>query len=172
MSAQPPTLPGQESWPGQVPQSSGAAPIRRSLDLADPGRRLLGAIIDTLIASIPLILEIRSRIGPSDNVAATAAAFYLGVLVIWFVNDVILTAATGGSIGKLLLRMRVVRLEDWTPIGAGIAMRRWATRVVCNFIPFLGLVDALWIFTGTFRQTLHDKAAQTVVVRVPRGMRP
>jgi uncharacterized RDD family membrane protein YckC len=91
-------------------------------------------------------------------------AFYVTILSVSLLNDVVLTSIAGGTVGKLLLGTRVVRVEDWQPIAAGTAMRRWVAMMVMNFIPFLGIVDGLFIFSGEMRQTLHDRFAETTVV--------
>jgi uncharacterized RDD family membrane protein YckC len=120
-------------------------------------------VIDGVISAVAgafIWIGFRETSGPGPLLA-----FYVVIFGISLLNDVLLTAIAGGTVGKLLLGTRVVRLEDWRPVGAGTAMRRWAAMTVMNLIPFLGLVDPLFIFSGEMRQTLHDRFAETVVVR-------
>jgi uncharacterized RDD family membrane protein YckC len=155
MNPQPPRLPGDDSWlPDRIP-------IPGQENLAGFGQRLAARLIDSVIpGGVTVLLFYAMR----DTGVGSLFARYGPFLGFTLLNDGILTATKGGTIGKLLLGMRVVRLEDQSPVHAATAMRRWASLLVLAFIPFLGLVDSIWIFTGTFRQTLHDKFAETVVV--------
>src|SRR5213594_1216285 len=105
MSERPPLPPGPELWP------SGAVPARGLQELAGFGPRLLARFIDGLIAGVAgglVWMGFRDASG-----AGSLFAFYAMILGITMVNDVALTASKGGTIGKLLLGTRVVRLEDW-----------------------------------------------------------
>jgi uncharacterized RDD family membrane protein YckC len=59
--------------------------------------------------------------------------------------------------------IRVVS-ADGSPIGAGQAWGRAVTRAVLGYIPGVGLVDALMVFSQG-RRTLHDHIASTRVVQ-------
>jgi len=156
MSMQPPPLPEPEL-------SRGVVPAPGLQELAGFGPRLVARMIDGVISGVAgALIWISFRDSSSSG---SLLAFYVTVLGISLLNDVALTAIKGGTVGKLLLGTRVVRVEDWKPVSAGAAGRRWAAMMVLNFIPFLGIVDSLFIFSGTIRQTLHDRFAETVVVR-------
>jgi uncharacterized RDD family membrane protein YckC len=154
MSAQPPQLPG----PGA------GLPPPELFDLAGFGQRLIARIIDTVLTTVPaaLLLFVSTR---ETGRLGSMLGFYVVLLGLSILNDVVLTTIRGGTVGKLLVGTRVVRLPDRHPVTAGIAGRRWASMTVMSLIPILGLIDDLWIFTGQFRQTLHDKFAETIVVR-------
>ena len=155
-----PRLPTPPPWAG--------GPVHSFPELAGYGRRLAARVIDIVVTvGIPAIVAVLL-----DAWADTSSLFlvlYLVPLGFSFLNDVLLTAVAGGTIGKLMLGTRVVRVEDRRPITAGGAMYRWAAMMVLNFIPFMGLVDSVWIFSGEMQQTLHDKAAGTMVVRARLG---
>jgi len=151
MSVQPPPFPAGEGW--STPPGN----------LAGFGQRLIARIIDSVIVAVPLI-----AIFATTRASAGFNQFYLFNALLYavsFLNDVMLTAAKGGTVGKLIVGTRVVGFPDGLPVTGVGAARRWAALSVMGFIPFLGLVDDLWIFTGQTRQTLHDKFAKTVVVR-------
>jgi uncharacterized RDD family membrane protein YckC len=61
---------------------------------------------------------------------------------------------------------RVVLGDEGRPITMGAAVLRWVVMMLLNVITFGGIVDAAYIFSGENRQTLHDRAAGTLVVRV------
>ena len=70
----------------------------------------------------------------------------------------------GQSIAKKILGIKVVR-SDGSPASLGRIF--WLRNVVnglISIIPLYGLIDALFIF-GESRQCLHDKIADTIVVK-------
>ena len=149
-----------------LPEPTPGLPPSEMFNLAGFGQRLVARIIDSVLIAIPLIIYSVTR----DTIGARGVVLSYGLLLgISVFNDVVLTTITGGTAGKLLVGTRTVRLQDRQPVTAGIAGRRWAAMIVMSFIPFLGLIDDLWIFTGQMRQTLHDKFAETIVVRKGRS---
>ena len=70
----------------------------------------------------------------------------------------------GRSIAKKILTIKVVR-SDGSPASLGRLI--WLRNVVnwlISIIPLYGLIDSLFIF-GESRQCLHDKIADTIVVK-------
>jgi uncharacterized RDD family membrane protein YckC len=108
--------------------------------VAGIGRRLLALLIDWLLCEV-----------------IAFAAFHSGYLTIAvFGAEVwLLTALTGFTIGKRLLGLRVVRV-DGKPVGL-----LWA---FVRTLLFLCVVPPL-VYDGDTRG-LHDKAANTIVIRV------
>lgn len=53
------------------------------------------------------------------------AAVIGALLVVSFCNHVILTVLTGGSIGKLICGLRLIRMSDCGKPGLGQAIQRW-----------------------------------------------
>jgi uncharacterized RDD family membrane protein YckC len=76
-------------------------------------------------------------------------------LEIFAVQSWLLTALTGVTVGKRLLGMHVARL-DGKPVGLGWALVRT--------VLLLAVIPAL--FTDRDHRGLHDRAANTVVVRI------
>jgi len=76
----------------------------------------------------------------------------------WF-----LLATSGQTIGKKLLMIRIVSTNGKLPgFLQAVVLRNWL-RVVFSFVPFFGLIDALFIFSDS-RRCLHDYLASTRVV--------
>jgi uncharacterized RDD family membrane protein YckC len=74
--------------------------------------------------------------------------------------------ATGSSLGKALMRFRVVDEKTWQPLGFAPSLLRQAVHVVDAVVCFLGFLLPLW---DARRQTLADKLTGTVCVpRAPR----
>jgi uncharacterized RDD family membrane protein YckC len=109
--------------------------------------------------------------------AASAHATNLSVVIslvamaLWFAYEVPAIAATGQTLGKRLLGIRVVT-ADGGPIGFRRSIQRWipqgAPLLLWGLLFPVQLLDAAWCLWDKPRhQCLHDKAARTIVVNAP-----
>lgn len=129
--------PGHESeYPGQQL----GLPETAAGSVAGVGRRLGALVIDWLLCTV---------------IAVAAFGSQYWTIAIFGVEVWLLTALTGLTVGKRLLGMRVIRL-DGQPVGL-----IWS---FVRTILLLVVVPAV-IFDADLRG-LHDKAANTVVVRI------
>ena len=71
--------------------------------------------------------------------------------------------ASGQTLGKRALGIRVISIEDGGPIGYGRGFIRWIGRIVSAIPIFLGYFWMLW---DKESQCWHDKFASDVVVPV------
>ncbi len=135
----------EQEWPGQrlgLPES-GPRSIARF------GRRLAALVIDWGIALLVAVVFFHYDLGgrsTNTNVWLTPTIFA--------VEQVLFIAIWSGSIGHLLLGMRVVPL---TPKWVGVWRPAVRTVLLCLLIPAL-----IW---DRDQRGLHDKAAGTVLVR-------
>jgi len=147
-------------------------------DYAGFGERLAAILLDGLIVALLSVVP-ASVIGfivltatyPSDQLYATEqqAADAVGVgmgaaILVWCViwwGYVWIGTALGGTWGKRLVGLRVVRISDRQPPGFGLALAR--TLLVWLISYPLG---GLWIIWDGKKQALYDKGPGTVVVRV------
>jgi hypothetical protein len=68
---------------------------------------------------------------------------------------------TGSSIGKSILKFKVVSENTWQPIGFGLSIVRQIAHFVDAIICYIGYLFPLW---DPKRQTLADKIMSTVCV--------
>lgn len=108
-----------------------------------------------------------------DSRSSVASAGLLALTVV-FVLNVILLSVRGQSVGKWLLRIRIVRDSDNERVGflRGFLLRDGVTLLI-KLAPFVGTIyvwiDSLFIFNAE-RRCLHDFIAGTRVVQVqPEG---
>ncbi|WP_181923852.1 RDD family protein [Streptomyces inhibens] len=143
--------------------------------LGNQGLRLLAIVIDLAIVSVALSL-VSAVVGlvvtfghPTDN-----SPFYLPLLLALaalFLYSPLLTARCGGTPGKLLCGLHVVRLADARNLSYGAALGRHLAHLGMWLVPLISLLDAVsCLWDRPFRQCLHDKTVGSVVVR--RSMRP
>ena len=143
------------------------------IELADRGTRLAAFIVDSIIMAcmwyLPFVLAFALGGGFSDD-GPNGAVILVGVLLgtagfaVWCWLTIRNVLANGQSIAKKMLGIKVVR-TDGSPISLGRIF--WLRNVVnglLGIIPLYQLVDWLFIF-GEPRQCLHDKLADTIVIK-------
>jgi uncharacterized RDD family membrane protein YckC len=125
----------------------------RDLGLPETGRgavasmsRRVGALfVDWLLCWVIVVVAIRPY--------QADVAYW--TLLVFAAQDYVLTALTGCTVGKLLLRIRVVRL-DGRPVGPGWGLLR--TLLLLTVVPPL--------IADRDLRGMHDRAANSVVVRI------
>jgi uncharacterized RDD family membrane protein YckC len=122
------------------------------------GRRLLARLADTVVvlAIVTGIAAIAAAAG--GDWRATAGIAYLLLVVLYF--PLFHAYASGQTPGKALLGIAVHRTQG--SLGFGRALWRWVAEWLLAIIL---LVDYLWPLWDGRNQSLHDKAAGTVVIR-------
>jgi uncharacterized RDD family membrane protein YckC len=150
-------VPSRMSWP--------------TADLASRGRRLGAAILDVLVNLVFMtpgfVLIIAGSLSATDSrdvlLLLATLAFFLGGVGCFIMQCVMLTRS-GQTVGKRLLKIRIVREEDDELPGFGRAV---GLRLILNGVfaawPPYSIADILFIF-GERRQCLHDRIARTRVV--------
>ena len=136
--------------------------------------RLGATLIDAVVAG--LAFGLLALVTPFNIFRPSAASSGLWMLAVqnlilgFFICLVIhgyLIATRGQTIGKALLKIRIVRSDGSAASFARIVGLRYLTTSVLASIPIvgtiLGLLDVLLIFRAT-RRCLHDNIADTIVV--------
>ena len=143
-----------------------SAPPRERPDVLD--RRIGAGLIDILVLILLAVLftvlfgETQSGDGSfsAKLEGGPALAYVLVALAYYGVPE----ALTGQTLGKRLLGIRVVRLEDGSRASAGQVAARTVLRVIDGILFYLVGVIAL-LATGSKRQRLGDMAGGTTVTR-------
>ena len=143
--------------------------------LATPIRRFAGFLVDQLIFVV-IFAIILSRSGLDGSTSVGNPAYQRDALILFameLVYPTVLIALLGQTVGCMVVKVRIVSLEDAGVPGWGRAARRVAVANLPSLVPFLGLVFTVvcyaWIFRDPRRQGLHDKAAGTLVIDAKRG---
>ena len=84
-------------------------------------------------------------------------------LILYFGYFIVMEATLGSTLGKMLLRLRVVK-TDGSPISWSESVIRNLLRII-DALPTAYLIGAILVWTSPLRQRLGDRAAKTVVVR-------
>jgi uncharacterized RDD family membrane protein YckC len=143
---------------------------------ADRGTRLGASILDGIVFAamvyVPMLFgavvsgatsAATVQSGPNPMAAVGVVVAVIGFIV-WCWLTIMYMRRNGQSIGKKLLGIKVVR-TDGSPASLGrlIGLRNVVNGLI-SVVPLYGFVDALFIF-GESRQCLHDRIADTVVLK-------
>jgi uncharacterized RDD family membrane protein YckC len=74
----------------------------------------------------------------------------------------------GQTVGKQVMKLWVTPVNPAEQLTRTHLVKRWAVQsLVAQVVPLFGLLDGLWqLWDKPLQQCLHDKAAQTVVVKL------
>lgn len=181
----------QGSAPGYTtygPQYGQVTPV-----LAGWWWRVLASIIDSLVFIVPLSIIQAMVVNPAlpeferwltdiilaaergvtdippfpDAIVSAMITYSLISAVLWIVYRTLMVGRFGATLGQMATSLKVVRDSDTGLglIGWGPSAIRAVLAVVIQNVPLLGLVNVLMPLFTRKKQTFHDMAAKTVVVR-------
>ncbi len=164
---------GTPAAAGQAASAGASVPAPTATTATDvTGRRILAALIDILLMSF-LFLAMAAVLGDvgKENTGnskyswgATLEAgpfiLYLGLVYAYYA---ILEALTGATLGKMVIGLKVVKL-DGSAFGLGASLLRNLIRFV-DFLPVFYLLGLISVAMSKQKQRLGDMAAGTLVVR-------
>jgi len=187
--------PQQQPPYGWRPPPVPVAPDGRPL--ADFGTRLLARLIDAaILAGISMVILVPTMFvvsfslmpaytgaeqtyGTGTPVGFDFLEFMLPILLIelgllvlilagYYVYYVEMMFRTGQTVGKRLMKIKIVPIQPGVTLTRGMAAKRYAIEFIGGvFVPFFTYLDGLWqLWDKPYLQTLHDKVAKTVVVKV------
>jgi len=151
------------------------------------GTRALGYIVDYLVVGIPatigwiIFFAAGSKAAPSYSVDPTtgqitttagsagigaglaffALLLYAATIGLWVWNRCIRAGRTGQSVGKSVMKTKLVSAETGQPIGAGMAFVRDLCHILDSLACYIGWLFPLW---DAQRQTFADKIIKTYVL--------
>ena len=147
-----------------VSEAGTEAPMRE-VQLASWGRRAAAFLLDwllliTVFVATSVLASATASLGPLE------AVWGLEILFLPSLYQWLMVGAWGQTLGKMALRVRVVRGEDAGPVGYPRALGRVASAWALGFFVVPLLLAYLWPLWDKRNQTLYDKIVSTIVVRV------
>jgi uncharacterized RDD family membrane protein YckC len=150
--------------------------IRFGAWLLDTAFAFALAIIPGIVLAVLLVLLVEANQDPpttfieaqqqdDDTEAAGVFGFIVPFLIVslgyWYIGT-----SVGGAWGKRLCGLRIVKQQDGARPGYGSGAIRVLVTMLIGLINLAQLLDHLWMIWDKDKQTWHDKAAGTVVIRV------
>ena len=184
-SAQPPV-------PGAQPGGSGNLYMRKrdqqGRPLAEWWKRVVAYIIDFFVVGVPswiLMMVLGIGLGASSDLsvdpstgeltggggALFGGGFIVAMLVVMALGIAYFVILNGNergqTVGKMAMKIRVADEVTGGPIGYGRAFVRYIVAAVLWALCYIpGIIDSLFPLWDDNRQTIHDKAAKTLVVEL------
>lgn len=147
-------------------------PFLEPAELAAPGTRLGAFLLDFLFAAsmfLPSMIAVRLESLRGDDLAAEIGGLLsLIIWVTWMVWTLVLLHRSGQTLGKRVLRIRIVRRNGERASLPRLVLLRALPAIVMLFLPWIGpvlfLLDSAMVLSVS-RRCLHDRTADTIVVR-------
>ena len=131
-----------------------------TLPLARWGYRAVGAVADAAVIGLATYL-----IDMAAGVHTRTGYLYLD-LGVSFAYSFALVGFFGHTLGMAWMKLDAVEaVGGGTPIGPVRAAIRSLAAALLTIVPFAAFLDLLWPLWDYRNQTLHDKAAGTIVLR-------
>ena len=157
---------------GEVPVDDEGRPLRGTGSLAPVWQRAIARLVDIFIIFnvAGFLAYVIVRPAEDDTGLLTTIAFAGVFWLIAGVYEAGMVAWRGQTLGKLLLRIEVVRRTDGARPTPGEAAVRYAVPTVWLLLPLPLIGQLLWMVVylsaipNARRQGWHDRAASTLVV--------
>ena len=139
-------------------------------EYASWGRRAGAYFLDVLVIAIGVfavgfaIGVIGAGIGGGDTFFVVFLILILAVPIFYYVYFV--GNEQGQTYGRRAVGIQVRSEDTLGPVGYGRALGRYLITFVFGIFTFPLILDFLWPLWDSRNQTLHDKAASTVVIRL------
>lgn len=142
------------------------------VEMAGLATRFAAAILDGIIlvfaVYVPFVVALvasEGGAGPASvMIQMVASVVGVAAFIAWCWFTVVYVIRNGQSIGKKILEIKVVRSDGSAATFSRIFWLRNVVNTMIGVIPFYWFLDHLFIFGGA-RQCLHDKIADTIVVK-------
>jgi uncharacterized RDD family membrane protein YckC len=131
------------------------------------GRRAVAIIIDSILLMIvgwALSLVLGGATDSGFNLQGAPALLWFLIAMAYYV---VMEVTSGGTIGKKVMGLKVVKADGGGAISWQASIIRNLLRIVDGL--FFYLVGAIVIWVSKSRQRLGDMAAKTLVVRSSAG---
>jgi uncharacterized RDD family membrane protein YckC len=95
------------------------------------------------------------------------AVFFVLTVVLAYLYEVELMFRSGQTFGKRVMKIQVIPVDPTQPLTRVLAAKRFLVQHGSSFVPGLNWVDGLWqLWDKPYRQCLHDKFANTLVIKL------
>ena len=135
------------------------------LELASRKKRLQAFVIDDILISLVSLLIVWDKVALVGNdmfgILEVMNQAFVQILFLKLLYQTFFIWYYGATIGKIIMKIRVIYEGTLGPVDLTTALMRSAGRIISESIFYLGFILAYYT---EGRQTLHDKIAKTLVV--------
>ena len=137
---------------------------REGIVLANNKKRAIAFFIDEMLISFLLVIALWDSFASAvtmEEMINITNTFVLEFMLMKIIYQTFFVMQYGASIGKLLMKIRVIEINTIQTPNVIVALNRGIFRVISELILYLGF---LWGLLNPQRQTWHDLTAKTLVV--------
>ena len=139
---------------------------REELVLSSRKKRVLAYMIDEIILSViwlSIVWESFSGLESIEDKIILVNSYVLEFMLLKVIYHTFFTLQYAASPGKIIMKIRILELQDTSGPSLMCAFNRSLVRAVSEIFLYAGFV---WGLLDPLYQTWHDKTARTVVVDV------
>ena len=137
---------------------------REKLQLASVRSRVAAFGIDEVLLSMILfaiLWDSISKAATIEDMILIINTFILEYMAIKILYQTFFTMQYGATLGKIVMKIRVVEIKTLSNPGFLSAFNRSVFRVVSEILFYLGFA---WAFFDPYRRSWHDLSARTLVI--------
>lgn len=137
---------------------------REHLSLASIRQRAAAFGIDEVLLSVILMVILWNPIANAttlEDMIAVTNSFLLEYMAIKILYQTFFTMQYGASLGKIVMKIRVIELSSLSNPTFLCAFNRSVFRVVSEILFYLGFV---WAMLDPYRRSWHDRTGRTLVI--------
>ncbi len=137
---------------------------REGIHLASNKKRAMAFFIDEMLLSFLLVVALWDSFSTAvtmEEMINVTNTFVLEYMFMKIVYQAFFVMQYGATIGKLVMKIRVIEINTMQTPSVISALNRAIFRVISELLFYLGF---LWGLLNPERQTWHDKTARTLVV--------
>jgi uncharacterized RDD family membrane protein YckC len=137
---------------------------REGIRLASLRQRAAAFGIDELLLSVLMMVILWDTMAKAETLEAmilVTNSFLLEFMAIKIAYHTFFTMQYGASLGKIVMKIRVIELSTLSNPGFLCAFNRSVFRVVSEILFYLGFA---WALLDPYRRSWHDRTARTLVV--------
>lgn len=134
------------------------------MQLASIKKRSMAFFVDEMLLSFLLIMGLGDSFLEAktlEDMILLTNKFFLEYMAVKIIYQAFFVMQYGATLGKLLLKIRVVEVKTLQKPNVIVSLNRAIVRVISETLFYLGF---LWGVLDPSRQTWHDKSAKTLVV--------
>lgn len=137
---------------------------REQISLASIRQRAVAFGIDELLLSVIMIIILWDAMTQAKTLEAmidVTNSFLLEYMAIKIIYQTFFTMQYGASLGKIIMKIRVIELATLSNPRFFSAFNRSVFRVVSELLFYLGFV---WAMLDPYHRSWHDRTGRTLVI--------
>ena len=137
---------------------------REHLSLSSIRQRAAAFGIDELLLSVIMMIilwDAMAKAQTLESMIAVTNSFLLEYMAIKIIYQTFFTMQYGATLGKIIMKIRVIELSTLSNPSFLSAFNRSVFRVVSEILFYLGFV---WAMLDPYRRSWHDRSGRTLVV--------